>query len=273
MSNARNLAELALNVSSSGSLNGLANSAYTDTTNANNIVSGTLSSSVLPALPVGISSQIFTSSGTFTVPTGVTKVKVTLVGGGGGGCALGFNPGANPNFYSAATGGTGGTSSFGSYMTCTGGSQYIYATGTSYGGNYCNSGSTSFGSGVSGMAMNPLSSNFAPSSYPAYTVPGSVPLYVNISCSSVAIFPSNQLATSSSGSYAYGYGYGGFGGFNGGGLGNVSPGGPGGYGIGYVTGLTPGANVAVTVGSGGNSVSTYTAYSGAGSSGLCIVEW
>lgn len=33
----------------------------------------------------GISYQAFTSSGTFTIPTGVTKVKVTVVGGGGGG--------------------------------------------------------------------------------------------------------------------------------------------------------------------------------------------
>ncbi len=33
---------------------------------------------------LGESAQVFTSSGTFTIPSGVTKVKVTVVGGGGG---------------------------------------------------------------------------------------------------------------------------------------------------------------------------------------------
>ena len=37
--------------------------------------------------------QVFTSSGTFTVPEGVTKVKVTVVGGGGNGGAGGATAG------------------------------------------------------------------------------------------------------------------------------------------------------------------------------------
>lgn len=45
--------------------------------------------------------QIFTSSGTFTIPTGVTKVKVTVVGGGGGG-------GNGSNGVGASGGGGGG---------------------------------------------------------------------------------------------------------------------------------------------------------------------
>ena len=36
---------------------------------------------------------IYTSNGTFTVPSGVTKVLVEMVGGGGGGCALNGNAG------------------------------------------------------------------------------------------------------------------------------------------------------------------------------------
>jgi hypothetical protein len=36
-----------------------------------------------PVSPIG--RQVFTSSGTFTIPSGVTAVKVTVVGGGGGG--------------------------------------------------------------------------------------------------------------------------------------------------------------------------------------------
>jgi len=33
----------------------------------------------------GASGQVFTASGTFTIPTGITRVKMTIVGGGGGG--------------------------------------------------------------------------------------------------------------------------------------------------------------------------------------------
>lgn len=87
--------------------------------------------------------QVFTSSGTFTVPAGITKVKVTVVGGGGnsgsatygspsassssgggggGGAAIeiisGLSPGAT---ISVTVGGAGGTSSFGAYCSATGG--------------------------------------------------------------------------------------------------------------------------------------------------------
>jgi hypothetical protein len=101
--------------------------------------------------------QVFTSSGTFTVPTGITKVKVTVVGGGGGsgasradtcctfpatsgggggGAAIeiisGLTPGGTVSVTvgaggtagtsAAVNGGTGGTSSFGAYCSATGGS-------------------------------------------------------------------------------------------------------------------------------------------------------
>jgi len=48
--------------------------------------------------------QVFTSNGTFTVPTGITKVKVTVVGGGAGG-AFGANV---PTCPFSPIGGTGG---------------------------------------------------------------------------------------------------------------------------------------------------------------------
>ena len=54
--------------------------------------------------------QNFTSSGTFTVPAGVTKVFAEVWGGGGGGSCDG-----------ATAGGTGGTLSFGAYISATGG--------------------------------------------------------------------------------------------------------------------------------------------------------
>lgn len=100
---------------------------------------------------VGGRGQIFNTPGTtaWTVPAGVTAVKVVLAGGGGSGggattngsagsgggsgaCAIsyitGLTPGASINITvgagGAATSGAGnagGTSSFGSYVTCTGG--------------------------------------------------------------------------------------------------------------------------------------------------------
>jgi hypothetical protein len=105
--------------------------------------------------------QIFTSSGTFTVPTGITKVKVTVVGGGGGGGALaaydgvvgggggggtameiisGLTPGGTVSVTVGAAGtaaagggnggngGPGGTSSFGAYCSATGGGGGIGST-------------------------------------------------------------------------------------------------------------------------------------------------
>jgi hypothetical protein len=87
--------------------------------------------------------QVFTSSGTFTVPTGITKVKVTVVGGGGGGGSFnsgsylggggggaaieiisGLTPGGTVSVTVGAGGAynaTGGTSSFGAFCSATGG--------------------------------------------------------------------------------------------------------------------------------------------------------
>lgn len=129
-------------------------------------ISGMASSKLTGALPAvdgsaltGISAglpgpraEIFTSSGTFTVPSGVTAVKVTVVGGGGGsggvsgygsatsgggggGTAIkwitGLTSGATETVTvgaggtagasSAGSGGDGGTSSFGTHCSATGG--------------------------------------------------------------------------------------------------------------------------------------------------------
>ena len=95
-------------------------------------------SSAPSAIPT---TQVFTSSGTFTVPAGVTKVKVTVVGGGGGGgigtsyaggggggTAIKTITGLTPGGTVAVTVGAGGvaaaagvTSSFGAYCSATGG--------------------------------------------------------------------------------------------------------------------------------------------------------
>lgn len=58
-----------------------------------------------------IGTEVFTSSGTWTKPAGCKFVRVYLVGGGGGG-----NQGS-------IAGGAGGTSSFGAYLSATGGAR------------------------------------------------------------------------------------------------------------------------------------------------------
>lgn len=102
--------------------------------------------------------QYITSSGTWTKPSGITKIKVCLVGGGGGGQSSGYvGGGAGAGGYAekiidvsavssvsvtigaGGAGGTGatglgsdgGTSSFGAYCSATGG---LRATNSNYGG-------------------------------------------------------------------------------------------------------------------------------------------
>ena len=104
----------------------------------------------LPQLRPGFAAlQAFTTSGPFVVPSGVTQAKVTVIGGGGaggtdatvpgggggaGGRAVGIVTGLTPGstIYvtvgaggvasaTPAQGGPGGTSSFGAYLSATGG--------------------------------------------------------------------------------------------------------------------------------------------------------
>ena len=105
--------------------------------------------------------QVFTSSGTFTVPAGITKVKVTVVGGGGNGAVGQFTYGQGSiggggggggaaievisgltagGTVSITVGGAGGTSSFGTFCSATGGSN----------GTSASPAATAFSSGGSG---------------------------------------------------------------------------------------------------------------------------
>ena len=137
----------------------------------------------------GARAELFTTTGTstFTVPAGVTAVKVTVVagggggggpsalgraggGGGGGGTAsewvTGLTPGgtvtvtvgAGGTVSAGATGGTGGTSSFGAFCSATGGAGGVGgnvfggggAAGTATGGNFNIPG----GAGSAGISAN-----------------------------------------------------------------------------------------------------------------------
>lgn len=67
----------------------------------------------LPTIDKTLRSRVFTSSGTFTVPAGVTQVYLTGGGGGGGGGGSHTND---------SDGGAGGITSFGSLKSISGGS-------------------------------------------------------------------------------------------------------------------------------------------------------
>ena len=153
----------------------------TGTASASTYLRGDDTWATVTSLP-GAQGQVFTASGTFTVPAGISAVKVTVVGGGGGSgralggsdsygvygansggggggaAAIGYVTGLTAGATVAVTvggggssggtttnGGTGGTSSFGAYASCTGGVGAVLANSTvsSNGG----AGGTASGSG------------------------------------------------------------------------------------------------------------------------------
>jgi len=200
--------------------------------------------------------QLFTASGTFTVPVGVSKIKVCVYGGGaGGGCGnIPGGGGGGAGGYAEGTytvtpaatytvtigsggigglsglpGTNGGTTSFGALISATGGSG---GTAASFGGiggigigGYLN---TSLGNGGSG-STDVLSGNGT----------GGGGAGANI-------FP---------GGYGGGAGGGGFGGGNGG------------------NGASPGANALPNTGAGGGGGGGVGGGGGNGAAGKVIVLW
>lgn len=212
--------------------------------------------------------EVFTANGTFTVPSGVTTVWVSAIGGGGGGAGGGggFGSGGGAN-ASGSGGGAGGTTSFGAHVSVNGGG------GGSGGGTglvvYENAGTVNGYPNAQGGRGGAVS---GANGQPAVGLTQGI---------------GGLRTTSPFGSY----GAGGAGGDGGAGTTTASDryeGGGGGGAGGMsatpairteVTGLTPGGTVAVTIGSGGTAgtggSSTWNAGSngGAGNAGVLIVEW
>ena len=80
-----------------------------------------------------LQAQLFTAPGTWTKPSSCTQVIVTVIGGGGG-AALGPNP--------SYPGSTGGTSSFGSAVSATGGLGNGFAGGGTPGSSTVSTGTS-----------------------------------------------------------------------------------------------------------------------------------
>jgi hypothetical protein len=127
-------------------------------------------------------SQAFFSSGSWTAPTGVTRVRVWVVGGGGGGstggCGIyggvggmamgvytvspgtGYTVTIGAGGAGASSGATGGTTSFGAFISATGG-----------GGGTSNPGGSGSGSGGTVINSVGVSSGTSGSNIPNWSTP------------------------------------------------------------------------------------------------------
>ena len=229
-----------------------------------------------------------TSSGTFTVPAGISRIKVTVMAAGGGGAGrgylytsdYGYGQGGNGGFgqaYIAVTPGqqisytvpaksqygtAGGTASFGTYITCTGGA----AGGTTTPGangtasfnsvsilksSYCGIGCTDWGTAATSGQYSYLS-GFCTDGYSGSPgAPGSSDGGASFGGGGGgAGFGGGGGGGGAGSTGGYGYGGGGGGGY-GGGVGGVAqqntPGNPGANGAAIGTGNGTGASGAVYV--------------------------
>lgn len=202
---------------SNNSLNPIANSTVTTKFNEiNNKISV-----VESALYKNRGMQLFTESGVFIVPTGVKSVKVTCIGGGGGG-----------GWYHG-TGGTGGTTSFGSFLFAYGG-----------GGSYDNEGrgaGGSFKTTVGGIGFQGQNGAFYGEDTPKSYVWNNGKVLVDY------------------------YGQGGDGTIST--YDDRSKGAAGGSIVAYINNLIPGESININVGVGGYGMHQ------SGNPGMCFVEW
>lgn len=196
--------------------------------------------------------SVITSTQTWTIPAGVTRCKVTVVGGGGGGGSTGpGGTGGTSNVASGtqiitpfilATGGTGGRyPGSGAGGTATGGTLNIVGGAGGAGGSHTSAGSGGIDAGEGGSS---ILGGGAPTGEPSS---GFVP-----------------------GVAATGYGGGGSGESRGLPYGGSGGGGGGGAAIRYLTNLTPGNTLTVTIGGGGVSA---TSPLGDGFQGVVVFEY
>lgn len=175
---------------------------------------------------VGSGGQVYTSGiNTFTIPTGVTALKVTVVGGGGSGQGA-----TGPCGCTVANGNTGGTSSVSSGTQTI---STISATGGTGGMNTAANGGLGSGGDLNNRGMQQNNSG-------------------------TSIFSSQTINAA---------------GVNGAGGGGQKTGGAGGSAIKFLTGLTPGNTLTVTIGAGGAQVGTSPYIGYAGGNGVVMIEW
>ena len=194
---------------------------------------------------------VITSSTTFTIPAGKTTLKVTVVGGGGGGGGAG----------GGSSGGTGGST------TVASGTQTISTvTGGGGSGGGPENGSGGAGGTASGGSINSTGSGGGGGSSTGYVSSG-------VGGSSIFGGGARGNIGYTSGNSGSNYGGGGSGASQGGGSTSAGGGGGGGCAILYLTGLTPGNTLTVTIGSGGSGGIANNYAGGAGAAGVVIFEY
>jgi hypothetical protein len=178
--------------------------------------------------------QVFTSNGTFTIPTGVTALKVTVVGGGGSSAGQ-TGSACCPTFVA---GNSGGTSSVAS------GTQTISTISATGGAGGASSGYRAGGLGSGGDINGRGGFGGNSGSGPATSI------FSSSNTSGASTLGAGGLANST----------------------NFFIGAAGGSAIKFLTGLTPGNTLSVTIGSGGAQVgSVVIGY--AGGAGVVLFEW
>ena len=185
--------------------------------------------------------QVYTASGTWTNPGSVTRVKVTVIGGGAG-AGLGPNP--------AYPGAAGGTSSFGSYVSSTGGQAPTFAKAPG-------SGTVSTGTAiVSGPSNGPglipwrgYGGNTGVEFGGSHILSQTNPANTSYSTTSYWMAGASGQATGTYPTTPYNFG-----------------------GVAIADVPIPTANVSVTVGVGGNH-QTVAQNNGKGAGGVVVVEW
>ena len=187
--------------------------------------STTQSTAAVSSAYVGNRGQAFTSNGTFTIPAGVTAVKVTVLGGGGAG-----------GYFDC--GGTGSPSNAGGNSTVASGTQSISTITGGAGGIDLTAGTATGGT---------LNLTFVAQGNYGSTYANTTNQIVNFNS------PYGQYGRAGSGAGGCGSG-----------------GGAGGMAITYLTSLTPGGTLAVTIGAGGT---TGTFGGQVGGAGLVLFEW
>ena len=215
--------------------------------------------------------QIFNASGTFTVPAGITKLRITAFGGGGGGAT-----------QYAWTGGSGGCGI--AIVTVTPGSSYTVTVGAGgrgagWAGGAQAGGTTSFGSLVTATGGLGSVWNTVPPTSGTFTTTGTLIASSKLSGNNLSLMGGADGGTN------YSYVAGGGGGMHGGGGAAGSTGGNSMYGAKGNNGTgngagTGGAGGSASGGAAGGAGGTYgsdgytTAYGGGGGgAGGVIVEW
>lgn len=221
---------------------------------------GTTWQSTAPVASGFSTMSVFTSSTTFTIPTGKTTIKVTVIGGGAGGSITttgnALLPGVTGNTSSVSSGTQSITTVSASGGTPNQGAVNVFAMTAGFGGVGSN-GDINFFGGSGGSQTN---SNNAPSGNGGNSFMGGGA-------------PGFGQGTGVNGFDGQIYGGGGSGGNASASNGRLNGGAGGGTAIKYLTNLTPGNTLTITVAASAAGGNNGTNFGGNGAQGVVIIEF